>query len=324
MKSACPDRVAASIPKRPLGRTGLEVSSLSLGTAALGLAYGLPGIDCQQPDFDMAVDVVKWAWNAGITFFDTAPAYGVAESVIGAALSDAPGAVIASKFLFANDLINASSTDIFSAMRISVESSLKSLRRDKLDVLQLHSVTAEQLKDERLLRALASLRAEGFLTATGASVYGEAAALAAIDSGVIDVVQIAFNVLDQRPLRYVFSEADRRGVALITRSALLKGALTTRWRTLPPSLLSLKHAVERIVDDLQIDDRSLSETALRFCLGHVPPISSVIIGASSTAEVDQAISAINKGELEDELRSRCANLAICDDFVLDPWRWPAA
>ena len=84
--------------QNPLGRTGLKVSPLALGTAALGIDYGLPGsADFKRPAFESSVDLVRRAFDAGINFFDTAPAYGVAEDVLGSALAGVSGAVIASK-----------------------------------------------------------------------------------------------------------------------------------------------------------------------------------------------------------------------------------
>ncbi len=315
--------VNSILPQNPLGRTGLKVSHLALGTAALGLDYGLPGsADFDRPSFEAAAGLVRRCLNAGVNFFDTAPAYGVAEEILGAALADAPDAVIASKAAVTSARDGAAPPEVLGELRRSVEASLKRLGRDRLDILKLHSATEEDLRDERLLRALDTLRAEGLTTATGATVYGETAALAAIGSGVIDVVQVAFNLLDQRASVRVFPEAGRQGVALVIRSALLKGALTPRWRNLPVGLAGLRRAVGRIIDDLELDESDLAATALRFCLGHGAPVSSVLIGVVSTEELDRALVAAAAGPLPSDLLSRIANCAIADEALLNPSHWP--
>jgi aryl-alcohol dehydrogenase-like predicted oxidoreductase len=310
------------ISQSTLGRTGLQVSNLALGTAALGIDYGLPGsVDFKRPAFDSSVSLVLHAFESGINFFDTAPAYGVAEDILGAALAGTSGTVIASKaaVTWSRD---ATRGDVIGTLRGSVERSLKRLARDRLDVLQLHSATEQDIQDDRLLRGLEALRQEGLTTATGATVYCEKAALSAIRSGVIDVVQVAFNILDQRASRCVFAEASRGGVALVLRSALLKGALTPRWRSLPEKLRGLQKAVAQIVETLGSGDCELPMAALRFCLGQVPPVASVLVGASNVAELDVALAAAAAGPLPPDLLSRMMSCAIEDEALCNPALWP--
>lgn len=316
-----PNHLARTI----LGRTGLEVSALALGTAALGIDYGLPGSpDFARPDFEASVGLMRRAYDAGITFFDTAPAYGIAEDIVGTALADLPDAVIASKVSITWDRDRARAADILSELRRSVESSLKRLGRDRLHILQLHSATATDLADDRVLRALEGLRKEGRVLALGATVYDETAGLAAINSGVIDVIQITFNILDQRAFHRLFAAAADHGVGVLTRSALLKGALTSRRHTLPKTLGGLAKAVEQVVTRLGTDDTTLAPTALRFCLSHIPPISSVLIGAATVAELDEALAAAAAGPLSAEVLARAAECAIDDEKLLNPSLWPAA
>jgi aryl-alcohol dehydrogenase-like predicted oxidoreductase len=309
--------------RNPLGRTGLEVSPVALGTAALGIDYGLPGSpDFERPSFDSAVSLVRRSFDAGINFFDTAPAYGSAEDILGTALTGMPGVVIASKAAITWNDEAATAAYIAGELRRSVERSAMHLRRGRIDVLSLHSATEQNLRDVRLLRALDALREEGLVTAIGATVYGEKAALAAIDSGTIDVVQVPFNILDQRASRCVFPKAHSRGIGLVIRSALLKGALTRRWRTMPPELGKLQRAVRRVVDTMNLADSDLPLASIRFCFGFVPPVSSVLIGAASTVELEDALAAATAGPLPTQILSSIASLAIEDDVLINPSSWP--
>ena len=313
-----------SLARQPLGQSGLNVSVLALGTVALGLNYGLPGSTSPtRLDFDAAVELVRRAWHAGINFFDTAPAYGTAEAIVGAALSRMPDAVVASKVGISDTWRDLSAAEVLGEMRRSVERSLTILGRSRLDVLKLHSATEQNLTNKNILHAFEALRSEKLVTATGATVYGEAAALTAIGSGVVDVIQVAFSMLDQRPVARVFLEANVRKVAIVTRSALLKGALTKRWRVLPPKLAALQEVISRLLEDLDLDDATLPDAALRFCLSHVPPVTAVLIGPSSLDELDEALDSAAAGALPEHLRSWAARFAISDEDLIDPSRWGA-
>jgi aryl-alcohol dehydrogenase-like predicted oxidoreductase len=129
-----------------------------------------------------------------------------------------------------------SGPDLEAAVRISIARSRERLRRRSLDLVQIHNATPRSLAPGGVLDVLCALRREGEVGALGASVYGEEAALAAITSGDIDVLQVAVNVLDQRVLARVVPLARERGVGLIARSVFLKGVLTPKAEHLPARL----------------------------------------------------------------------------------------
>jgi len=112
--------------------------------------------------------------------------------------------------------------------------------------------------------SLERARDEGKVRWLGASVYGAGTALAAIRTGRIQVLQLAVSVLDQRMCSQVIPEAERRGVGVLTRSALLKGALTKRARWLPESLRPVAEASSRVVAGLKTSWDALPVMAVRF------------------------------------------------------------
>src|SRR5271166_1068673 len=174
-----------------LGRTGLRVSRLALGTAAFGLAnYGIhePGQPSQLGEGE-AIELVRAAVDKGINFFDTARGYGESEAVLGKALNDCPSTItiIATKVGIP---LSKSSAALKQSVLVSIETSLKALRRDVLDVVQIHNATKAILDKGDILNVLERAREAGKLKFIGASVYGEPAALAAIRCQRIDVLQI--------------------------------------------------------------------------------------------------------------------------------------
>jgi aryl-alcohol dehydrogenase-like predicted oxidoreductase len=296
---------------RPLGRTGLTVSGLSLGTVSLGVDYGIaaPG-RFGAPAEDEAIALVKAAVDRGITLVDTAPAYGGAERIVGRAIGGDARVAIATK------------VDARGDVAASIDASRRALERDVLDIVQVHNATAAVIGGG-VTRTLAAARQRGIVRVIGATVYGADAARAAIESGEYAVVQVALSVLDQRMRGDVIPAAAEAGVGIVVRSALLKGALTAKAPWLPDGLAPLRRAAERVRDELAGGSWDmLTAAALRFCLA-VPGVSSVLAGARTAGELEAAIAAATAGPLDPSAMARAAGLAIEEDELLNPSRWPA-
>jgi aryl-alcohol dehydrogenase-like predicted oxidoreductase len=304
---------------RPLGRTGLTVSALSLGTVALGVDYGIaaPG-DFGRPGEADAVRVVRSAIDRGVTLVDTAPAYGDSERIVSRAAGGHPEVIVATK-------VNPAAfggVGIGRAVAASIESSRRALGREVLDIVQIHNATREMIDQGAVTAALVDARDRGLVRVIGASVYGEDAAMAVIQSGEFGVLQVALNALDQRMMRRVLPAADAAGLGVIVRSAFLKGALTPKAQWLPEPLAPLRDAAARARDLLGAGswDR-LPEAAMRFCLS-VPLVASVLTGAQTLAELDAAVAAEGSGPLTDSVMTSAAALATNDERLLNPSLWP--
>ena len=306
---------------RSLGRTGLTVSALSLGTVALGVDYGIaaPG-EFGRPDEADAIRLVRAALDRGVTLIDTAPAYGESERIVGRAVGRDPRAIIATKINTAVPVVSGFSRTVIA----SLESSLRALDRDVLDIVQIHNATRAVIDEGAVTEALLDAQRRGLIRVLGASVYGEDAAMAVIGSGVYGVVQIVLNALDQRMLADVLPAAVHAGVGVIVRSAFLKGALTPKAQWLPEPLTPLREAAARARDLLAGGswDR-LPEAAMRFCLS-VPGIASVLTGARTIAELDEAIAAEAAGPFDPSTLATAAPLALTDERLLNPSHWPVA
>jgi len=299
---------------RQLGTTGLTVSALSLGTVSLGVDYGIaaPG-EFGRPDEADAIALVRAARDCGITLFDTAPAYGDSERIVGTAVGRDPRAIIATK-------VPASGSS--QAVIASIESSLRALRRDALDIVQIHNATPDTIDNRALTDALLDAKRRGLVRAIGASVYGEEAALAVIASGAFGVLQVALNALDQRMRDRVLPAAVAAGVGVVVRSAFLKGALTAKAQWLPEALAPVRDAGRRARDLLAGGSwDALPEAAMRFCLS-VPDVASVLTGARTRPELDAALAAEATGPLDAATLAASARLALTDDALLNPSRWP--
>jgi aryl-alcohol dehydrogenase-like predicted oxidoreductase len=295
---------------RPLARTGLSVSAVSLGTVSLGVDYGIaiPG-EFGRPRDGAATRLLRDALEQGITLFDTAPAYGDSEALLGRIIARDPRSIIATK---------VSSPDV----QASLDASRRALGRETLDIVQIHNATREMIEDGGVVDALEAARQRGALRFIGASVYGEDAALAVIGAGRFDVLQVALNVLDQRMVSKVLPAAAAAGVAVLVRSAYLKGVLTPKAQWLPDALAPLRTAAMRTRDVLARGRwDGLPAAAMRFCLS-VPHVASVLTGACTSAELNAAIAAETAGPFDAACIAEAAGLAIEDDRLLNPSYWP--
>jgi len=151
-------------------------------------------------------------------------------------------------------------------------------------------------------------------------VYGEDAALAAIESDAIDVLQIAYSLLDQRPLAQVLPAAQRAGVGIMARSILLKGVLTPKARYLPSRLSPLREAANRVRKAFEVSWEELPQVAIRYCLG-VPEIDVLILGIRTETELSAALAAIEAGPLPEAEMALGSDLGLDDEELLNPSYW---
>ena len=205
-------------------------------------------------------------------------------------------------------------------MSTSIDNSLRALRRETLDIVQIHNATVPVLQDGSMLACLEKAREQGKVRHIGASVYGEEAALAALETGKIEVLQIAVSLLDQRMRYRVIPKAKEMGVGILTRSALLKGALTEKARWLPRDLEELTAASQRAQISLGASWQTLPALALRFCVS-LDGVHSVLSGIRTRAELRDCVRALEDGPLAPELLERANSLALDDERLLNPTNW---
>jgi aryl-alcohol dehydrogenase-like predicted oxidoreductase len=297
---------------RKLGATGLEVSELALGTVELGIDYGFKGSDhYTRPAREDAVRLAVAALDSGITLIDTARAYGEAEAVVGEALRRTRLRPVVATKLAITAATKAS--DVFE----SVERSLVELGVESVDLLQIHSGTAAALANDDAMGALEDVARQGKARFLGASVYTEEEALGVVGHGGLATLQAPFNLLDQSMAERAFPLAAERGVGVLVRSAFLRGVLTPQVLSLPEPLAPLREAAMRALGGEPVE--SLPPMALRFCLSF-NPVSSVIVGVRTLAELEANLRAADLGPLDEGVLRRRAEFAVRSELA-SPASW---
>lgn len=308
---------------RDLGKTGLKVSELSLGTVEIGMDYGFKGTQHYgRPSKSECIALVHRALELGINVIDTARKYGEAEHVVGEALKRTNyNPIICSKVFLSDSAVVADTNALFSEIAASVDESLRQLQREHIDILLIHNTKIEHMQRSETIEALRQICQTGKVRFAGASCYGEETPLRAMQNAdLIRSLQVPHNFLDRRMERQVFGRAKETGTGVFVRSAFLRGILTNQTASVPSQLWPVRDRGQEALVLARDEVSSLSELALRFCLS-VPPISSVVIGVKTIEELEVNVADANCGKLSDELLYRLSALAMNDDPLVDPQNW---
>jgi aryl-alcohol dehydrogenase-like predicted oxidoreductase len=287
--------------RRRLGRTGMAVSVLGFGASELG----------QKPIAPKTAGLILGsALDEGLNVIDTAACYGHSEELIGRALGHRRKDFhILTKCGHASGLGFEDWTP--GLIEPSIDRSLKRLRTDYLDIVQLHSCSEQRLRRGELTAALVRARDKGKLRYIGYSGDGRAA-LYAVRCGAFDTIQISLSIADQQAIKTVLPLAQERDVGVIAKRPIANAAWLERswW---PPSLYSLYSLPYRMrlrklnYDFVRHGPKEAVATALRFTL-RVPGVHTAIVGTTKPSRWQQNAALLAEGPLlqaeYDSIRTR--------------------
>ncbi|MBI5595331.1 MAG: aldo/keto reductase [Elusimicrobia bacterium] len=222
------------MPSRTLGRSGIKVSEIGFG--GWGIGKSMWG----RTEDEESLRALRAAIEHGVDYFDTAAVYGHghSERLIAAALRESGAkAVVGTKVppknmeWPAHQHTRLAHTFPADWVRSNAERSLRNLRRDAIDLLMFHVWNDRWLSDPlwpETLAVFSELRREGKVRFVGLSVNSDDpdSALGAVEAGVVDAVQVIFNLFDQRPLARLLPACRAKGVGVIVRCPFDEGGLT--------------------------------------------------------------------------------------------------
>lgn len=210
---------------RKLGKTGLNVSEISLGTWQVGGKWG------SGFDDTLAERIINEAIDAGINFIDTADVYeaGASEAAVGRVIKSRSEEIyVATKCgRQINPHVNEGYT--VKALRKYVEDSLKNSGLECLDLIQLHCPPTEVFYRPEIFELFDRLKDEGKIKNLGVSVEKVEEALKGMEYSNVTTVQIIFNMFRQRPSELFFEQAKKKDVGVIVRVPLASGLLTGKF-----------------------------------------------------------------------------------------------
>lgn len=312
--------------KRPLGKTGILLSEIGLGTWELsGDVYG-------KKDDKESIRAIQTALENGVNFIDTAAGYGKghAEEVVGQAIREwKNGEVVLSTKVKPKCGIFApppeKEIDDFYPpewIRESCEASLQRLGRDHIDILFLHTWSKSWGHRTEWYDALVKLKKEGKICAFGISIPDEGVSDANIhvEAERVDVIQCVYNIFQQEPEYTLFPLAKKHGIGIIARSPFSSGALIGDWtkdktfeegdwRGIWPKSVKdrwLEEQVEmaeQVKTIFQSVNIPFSIGALKYILTN-SVVSSVIPGSSKSEHVKSNVSVSAMPNLSEDIIKR--------------------
>lgn len=301
------------VRKRPLGKTGLVVSELAIGT------WGLAGESYGKVDEADADKVIRRAVDMGFTLVDTADAYGGGrmELLVGKILKDHPDLVVVTKC--GVDRTTDPTRKVFDPtyVRGAVERSCKRLGIEALPVFLLHHPTPDALYAGEAIAIAETLKKEGKIQHWGVAAGDEDVARAAIDKGA-EVIELAYNLTHPIDLHRISGDVMVAGCGVLARSVLGYGLLAGMWgpektfeegdhRNDRWTRMELEHRIEQL-DAVRFlvkgEVHTLRAAAVRFVLAnHL--VSAAVLGARTVEQLEQLVRETGGGPRylpDDDLR----------------------
>lgn len=307
---------------RALGRTGLNVSEIGFG------AWGIGKRSWVGADDDESIRALHRAIDLGCNFIDTALAYGDghSERLVGEVVRARSETVhVATKIPPKNRIWPARPgtpvAEAFPADHViaCTERSLANLGLDAIDVQQFHVWSDEWVGEGDWLDAVRKLKEQGKIRYFGISIndHEPRNALRLIETGVVDTVQVIYNMFDQSPEDELLPACEKHNVGVIVRVPFDEGGLTGRVTpetTFPEGDFresyfrgdrkkEVYERVRRIASDLGIGLEDMPEAALRYVLSH-PAVSTVIPGMRSVRNVERNMAVGDGKGLPEELAAK--------------------
>jgi len=293
---------------------------LGLGTVQFGLDYGISNRN-GQTSMNEVVRILAYASANDVSVLDTAALYGESEEVLGKVLSGenrTPFKIVTKTPGFRKAILTEKDADVLEQTFLD---SLKKLHRPSVYGLLLHDCDdAKTPGSEIILERMKQLRSRGLVQKIGVSAYNPVQVDRVMERTSIDIVQVPFNVLDQRFQRSgCFSRLKNRGVEIHTRSAFLQGALLADPTSLPPHFAPHLWRFERFHAVSAAAGLTPLAAALGFVLNR-QEVDCCVIGVSTCSELTEVLQA--------EARHAChidfTEVSSEDEALINPSQWGGA
>jgi aryl-alcohol dehydrogenase-like predicted oxidoreductase len=306
---------------RKLGRTGIVVSAIGFGTWGIGKGGWVGAED------EVSIRALKVARDLGINFFDTALAYGDghSERLMAQVFGKSEEVSIASKVPPKNTACQARPgtplQQVFPREHVfaCLDKTLRNLRREAIDLYQFHVWSDHWARDSEWQEMVQEIRRSGKARFIGISIndHQPTNVLRALDTGLVDTVQVIYNLFDQSPADELFPFCQNYDIGVIVRVPLDEGGLTGRITpdtTFPPDDLRNRYfagnrkkqvweRVQHLASEAAVSLHELPQLALQFCLAPIA-VSTVIPGMRTPGHVRSNVAALDNDPVPEALLVR--------------------
>ena len=299
----------------------MKESKLVLGTAQLGLDYGIAN-KIGKPEENTAFEIMKYAVENGINYFDTAYSYGNSEIVIG-------------KFLNLHKNYKN---------KVNIITKMPSLKKEKLNEKNINNCLFEslhRLEQESLYcymvhdfndivnncnvinKNFLKFKDEGLIKKIGVSIYDKSQIIFLLKNFDFDLIQIPINIFDQRLLMDdILVDLKKRGIEIYARSVFLQGLIFLDKYNLPSKFKSIKKQLEKLNEISLKYNLSKEEIALLF-VNTINEIDKIVIGVEKISQLQRNVKILGKSESFNKIKIliNFEDFFIEDTNIIEPRRW---
>jgi len=292
---------------------GKKLSKLSFGTVQLGLDYGISNTE-GKPTQNTADEIISYLVEDGINCFDTAVAYGNSEEVLGHALNAQSDV----------NLISKVKSDLFKTnLEKTVISSLKRLQSNKLFSLLLHDSELLSNWNEEYTKIVTLLQKKGLIDYFGVSIYTSEEFDVAIQNPSIRIIQIPFNLFDQRAVNDEwFKKAKEANKLIFIRSIFLQGLFFMNTNELTGNLVE----ATRYLEEMHNIRTSLNLSIAEFTMAYVDSVASdavILFGCDTLDQAKENVNSYNNLPIIDNDVLNIINTKFSDipEYIRNPGQW---
>lgn len=294
-----------------------KTEKLCLGTAQWGLLYGISNIHGQTSESEVT-QILNDSNDLGINMLDTANAYGNAEEVIGRQKSQVNNFQIITK---THPLKTKKiTTEDILLISNSFHTSLERMKCNSVYALLVHNADSLLASNgDRLWDKLSQFKQEGKVEKIGVSVYSPDQLELIINRYAIDIVQLPFNIYDQRFLKSgLFNKLKKIGVEIHVRSVFLQGLLLMDSNKVPKHLNTVNDKQEQLIELFNSIGLSLLEGCLKYCLLQ-KEVDRVVIGCEDANQLHEIVDGAKRLCTLDQLDLK--EFSVDDEFIINPSLW---
>lgn len=304
----------------------MDISKISLGTAQLGLNYGISNIS-GKPDFDTAINMLRIAWKNGINTFDTSPQYGDSEKIIGSFISkhlknETKKPIIITKLPKIKVSENYNFNEIYTFIKNKVVSSLNNLNLKKIPFYLLHHTDDILFGHGLVFDCLNQIKKEGLIDKFGTSIYTPNQVKETIEQKYINVIQVPINIFDHRLIKTgLLKKLRKNNIQIFARSIYLQGFFFKSINALPKNLEIAKPYLIKLNNLKEKYNIGIDKLAFLF-IRDLPEITSIIIGTETIDQLKRNLSYLNEKSIPNNLRQEIfKEFSELPEQILNPDLW---
>jgi len=303
----------------------MQISKITLGTAQLGMNYGIANIN-GKPDFNDAFNLLDYSWKNGINTYDSSPLYGNSEEIIGSFISanikEKKTLIVISKLSKIDKKLDPTYDNYYKFIKKNIMKSLNTLKINCIPIYLLHHAPDIYIKDGLVIRCLNQIKKEGLIKRIGLSIYNIKEAEKALKFREIDIIQSPLSIFDHRLIDFgLLKKFHKFGYLIFARSIYLQGLFLLSPEKLPDYLKIAKKPLLKLrgfAKEFSIDIAKLAFLYVR----DVPEITSLVIGVENKNQLVNNLKFLDEKPLTSEIFKNISE-EFCDlsEKIINPSLW---